>query len=185
MRDLSLHLTDLCQNSIQAGAQLVEVSLALADEGKLTLVIRDDGHGMDADTLGRVHSPFTTHRTTRKVGMGIPLTENNAVATGGGLEVISSPGKGATLTAPFFPRHIDCPPLGDLAETMATLILANPEAMDFTLSLRSPKGEERLDTREIRQALGEDVPLNTPEVVQWMIQATQDMIQQIFGGELQ
>ena len=184
MRDLSLHLMDLCQNSIQAGAKLVEISLALGDEGKLTLTIRDDGHGMDADMVSRVHSPFATHRTTRKVGLGIPLTENNALATGGSLEITSTQHVGTTLTAVFFTRHIDCPPLGNLAETVASLILANPEGPEFTVTLLSPKGQERLDTREIRQALG-DVPLNTPEVVQWIIQSTQDMTQEIFGGELQ
>lgn len=184
MRDLSLHLMDLCQNSIQAGARLVEISLILGDDGRLVITIRDDGQGMDADTLSRVHSPFTTHRSTRKVGMGIPLTENNAQATGGSLAIQSLPGRGTTLTAVFDTRHIDCPPLGNLAETAATLILANPESPDFVISLASPGGQETLDTREMRRMLG-DMPLNTPEVVQWIIQTTQNMTTEIFGGELQ
>ncbi len=183
MRDLSLHLMDLCQNSIQAGAQLVEIGLALEEGGKLTLSIRDNGRGMDAQTLDRAHSPFGTHRTTRKVGLGIPLTENNALATGGTLDITSTPGVGTTLSAVFFTRHIDCPPLGNLAETVATLILANPDGPEFAVTLTSPRGSDTLDTRELRQTLG-DMPLNTPEVVQWIIQATQDMTQEIFGGEL-
>lgn len=184
MRDLSLHLMDLCQNSIQAGARLVEISLILEEGGKLNLTIKDDGCGMDAQTLNKAYSPFGTHRTTRKVGLGIPLTENNAIATGGSLEITSAPGQGTTLNATFFTRHIDCPPLGNLAETVATLILANPEGPEFAVTLSSPSAADTLDTRQMRQALG-DMPLNTSEVVQWIIQTTQDMTQEIFGGELQ
>ncbi len=184
MRDLSLHLMDLAQNSIQAGAGRVEITLALDGEGTLSLVIRDDGCGMDADTLRRAHSPFSTHRTTRRVGLGIPLTESNARATGGSLDIASSPGQGTALTAVFHTRHIDCPPLGDLAQTLATLVLSNPERPDFAVTLSSSSGTRTLDTREIRQTL-EGVPINTPEVIQWIIDATQDMTTEIFGGKLQ
>lgn len=184
MRDLSLHLMDLCQNSLQAGARLIEISLDLDAEGHLALSIRDDGKGMDQDTLTRAHSPFGTHRTTRKVGLGIPLTENNAQATGGKVEIESQPGQGTQLKAIFCTRHIDCPPLGNLAETVATLILGCSDEQDYTITLASPKGSETLDTREIRQTLG-DMPLSTPEVVQWIIDTTQAMILDIFGGELQ
>jgi len=184
MRDLSLQLMDLAQNSIQAGAGQVGISLALDETGKLTLVIRDDGCGMSAELLDQVHSPFVTGRTTRKVGMGIPLAQNNAASTGGGLEIRSAPGQGTELTLTYFTRHIDCPPLGDLAQTVAALILANPKCPEFRVSLTSQRGERALDTRELKQALGE-VPLNTAEVIAWLMEAAQDMTRDIFGGELQ
>ena len=78
MRDLSLHVLDLVQNSVSAGASLVEIFLTLGTNGWLTLVIRDDGKGMSPELLARVTSPFATTRTTRKVGLGIPLMQENA-----------------------------------------------------------------------------------------------------------
>ncbi|MDD4081740.1 MAG: ATP-binding protein, partial [Eubacteriales bacterium] len=167
MRDLSLHLMDLAQNSIQSGARQVGISLKLDGEGRLALTIRDDGCGMSPEILRQARSPFGTSRATRKVGMGIPLAENNAAATGGCLDIKSAPGQGTELTAAYYTGHIDCPPLGNLGETMAALILANPEGPEFNITLQSPRGRETLDTREIRQAL-KDVPLNSPEVIAWI-----------------
>lgn len=184
MRELSLHLMDLAQNSIRAGAMRVEITLKLDREGKLDLAIQDDGCGMSPEVLRQAHSPFGTCRMTRKVGMGIPLAENNASLTGGDLAIKSAPGKGTELRATYYTRHLDCPPLGNLGETVAALILANPEGPDFRVILASSKGQEILDTREIRQALG-DVSLNTPEVIEWIKQATQDKTREIFEGELQ
>jgi signal transduction histidine kinase len=175
---------DLAQNSIQAGAMLVGITLKLDGEGKLDLTIQDDGCGMSPETLRLAHSPFGTHRRTRKVGMGIPLAEYNASATGGALEIKSIPGQGTELAATYYTRHIDCPPLGNLGETMAALILANLDGPDFRISLQSPLGQGILDTQEIRKSLG-DVPLNTPEVMTWIIQAALDKTREIFGGELQ
>lgn len=184
MRDLSLHLLDLCQNSIKAEASLIEIGLHLSGEGILTLSIKDDGQGMDEASLARAHSPFGTSRTTRKVGLGIPLTEEHARATGGGMTLSSLPGKGTELSCRFDTRHLDCPPLGNLAETMATLILANPKRPDFTLTVSGEQGTQTLDTREIRKAVG-DLPLDQAEVMQWLISAVEEMTQEIFGGKLQ
>ena len=181
MRDLSLHILDLAENSVRARASLVEIGVS-ADENRLiTLTIRDDGCGMDAELLQRVMSPFGTTRTTRKVGLGIPLMAQNARLTGGDIDVQSAPGVGTTLTATLHGDSIDCLPLGDLAGTVTTLVTVHPDGPDFVLECASPKGNMRFDSREVRAALGE-VPLNEPEVAAWMLESIREELEPIFGG---
>lgn len=183
MREIALHLLDLAQNSIQAGAKLVEISLAMDPEGLLTMVIQDDGCGMDAQTLQKVQSPFATSRTTRKVGLGIPLTKEHAQASGGRFEMSSMPGQGTKVTAAFVTTHLDCPPLGKLTDTMLALVLANPEVPDFTLSLQGKDGSTaRLDTRQIKQAI-DPLPLSTPQVADWLRDNLQEMAHNTLGGD--
>ena len=181
MRDLSLHILDLAENSVRANAGLVTIGVSVDETRLITLTIRDDGCGMDAELLQRVMSPFGTTRTTRKVGLGIPLMAQNARLTGGDIRVESAVGAGTTLTATLHGDSIDCLPLGDLAGTAVTLITANPDGPDFLLQCASPKGEMRFDTREVRQALG-DIPLNEPEIAAWMLEAIREELEPIFGG---
>lgn len=182
MRDLSLHILDLAENSVRAGAKVVEIGVT-ADENKLiTLTIRDDGCGMDEALLQRVMSPFGTTRTTRKVGLGIPLMAQNARLTGGDIRVESQAGQGTVFTATLHGDSIDCLPLGDLAGTVVSLVSANPQGPDFVLACASPQGSMRFDTREVRAALGEDVPLNEPEITAWMLEAIREELEPIFGG---
>lgn len=184
MRDLSLHILDLAQNSVRAEASEVALTVTLDEKGLLTLIIRDDGCGMDAELLSRVQSPFATTRTTRKVGLGIPMMMENCRLTGGDLHLESEKGKGTTLTATLDTRSIDCLPLGDLAGTVATLVTANPDRPEFTLHCLSPRGEMQFDTREIREAL-QGVPFSEPEVAAWILESLQEEIEPIFGGVLQ
>lgn len=182
MRDLSLHLMDLANNSITAGATSIDIRITIRPDKWLTMTITDDGCGMDAQTAQRALGPFGTSRTTRKVGLGLPLTQANARLTGGDLVIRSSPGEGTTVTATFDTSHIDCLPLGDLAQTMAALIAANPQRPAFTLTLASPLGEEVLSTREMQEALGE-VPLDDPAVIEWILQSLREQADTVFGGE--
>lgn len=184
MRDLSLHILDLAQNSVRAEASEVALEITLDEAGLLTLIIRDDGCGMDAELLSRVQSPFATTRTTRKVGLGIPMMMENCRLTGGDLHLESEKGKGTTLTATLDTRSIDCLPLGDLAGTVTTLVTANPDRPEFTLHCTSPRGEMQFDTREIREAL-QGVPFSEPEVAAWILESLQEEIEPIFGGVLQ
>ena len=181
MRDLSLHILDLAQNSVSAGARLVEIDLAVDAAGWITLTIRDDGKGMSPELLRRVTSPFATTRTTRKVGLGIPLMQENAERTGGSLRIQSQEGQGTTLTAVLNGRSIDCLPLGDIAETMLTLIVTHPEGPEFHFSGSVPGGSCDVDTRPIRQAAG-GLPLNEPAVAAWLKEAIHEEIDPIFGG---
>lgn len=182
MRDLSLHILDLAENSIRAGADLVEIGLALGADRKLTLTIRDNGCGMSEEMVNAVMSPFTTSRTTRKVGLGIPLMTQNARLAGGDVCVTSRVGEGTELKAWMFTDQIDCLPLGDVPGTLVSLICSNPLKPDFRLTCSSPEGEMVFDTREVRQALGEEISLSEPEIASWMRESMQEDIQPIFGG---
>ncbi len=182
MREIALHLLDIVQNSVTAGASRVDIGFRLAEDGMLTMTVKDDGRGMSPELLERVRSPFVTTRTTRKVGLGIPLLMQNAMASGGGVELESQPGVGTTLTATFNTASIDCLPVGDLAQTMATIIMGSPDRPDFTLTCASPAGEMDFSTAEIRAVLGEEVSLAEPDVVQWMQQSLREEIETILGG---
>ena len=167
MKELSLHLLDIVKNSTAAGAALVEVSLTEAEDRTLTIVIADNGAGMSPETLSSVSDPFTTSRTTRKVGLGIPLYRMAAEQTGGSVKLESALGVGTTVTAVFHLDHLDCAPLGDLPGAVATIIQGNPRT-DFRFSHAAPRGSYCLDTREMRELLGPDVPLDAPEVFTWV-----------------
>ena len=182
MRDLSLHLLDLAQNSITAGASLVTIRISIDEKGWLTMVLADDGKGMSPELLARVTSPFATTRTTRKVGLGIPMMMETAEKAGGSLKLESEVGKGTTMTVTMDTGNIDCLPLGDLSGTLLSLMMTNPLKPDFLFEGKTPKGECTFDTREIRSALGSDIPLNEPEVAAWLQEALNEEINPILGG---
>ncbi len=167
MKELSLNILDVTKNSVTAGASRIDLSLTEDSEGRLTIEIADNGRGMSPEFLAQVTDPFTTTRTTRKVGMGLPLYRLAAEQTGGRLDIRSAVGVGTTVTAVFHRRHMDCPPLGDLAGTVALLIQGSPE-VEFTYRHTTPRGTAELSTREMREVLGEDVSLAEPEVYAWM-----------------
>ena len=167
MRELSLNVLDIAQNSLSAGATLVEITVTedtAADQ--LTIVIKDNGRGMTGEQVRRVSDPFYTTRTTRKVGMGIPLFRMAAEMAGGGLEIRSEPGKGTCVQADFTLSHIDRMPLGDMTGTISALIRLNP-TVDFSYRHQRDGREAVLDTRQLRQVL-EGVPLDTPDVMEWI-----------------
>ncbi len=168
MKELSLNILDITENSVKAGATLTQISIV--EQGDtLTLTITDDGCGMSDETLKTVENPFFTTRTTRKVGLGIPLLKLAAEQTGGGVNIISSTkadSHGTCVTAQFFKNHLDFTPLGDVKETVLTLIQGHPDT-DFLFIHQKENSEARLDTRELREVL-EGVPLNTFEVLEWI-----------------
>lgn len=177
MKELSLHLLDIAQNSVTAGAGHIDLALE-EDEGRdCRLVIADDGKGMTPELLASVTDPFTTTRTTRKVGLGLPLLRMMAEQTGGHMDIESRVGVGTTVTALFRASHIDCPPLGDLPSTVSLLIQGAPD-VEWTYRHTTPKGSFVLDTRELRAVLGE-VPLNEPSVTLWIKEYLQEQEQNI------
>ena len=167
MKELSLHLLDVAKNSVAAGAGHVEITLTEDGAGWLTIAITDDGRGMAPEFLAQVTDPFTTTRTTRKVGLGLPLYRMAAEQTGGSLDIHSEVGKGTAVTARFLRRHLDCPPLGDLAGTVALLIQGSPD-MELTYRHTTPNGTAELSTGELREILGDDISLAEPEIFAWI-----------------
>ena len=167
MKELSLHILDLVQNSLRAAAKCIQLSVKdSVSQDSVEITIKDDGRGMDAVLLAKVTEPFVTTRTTRQMGMGIPLFQMAAEQTGGTLHIESTPGQGTTLRGTFIRSHIDTPPLGDMAETLVTLVQGAPD-VDFLYQYETDTQTMRFDTREIREIL-EDVPLNAPDVLHWI-----------------
>lgn len=164
MQELSMNVLDIAENSVRAGAQNIDISIVQSTaQDRQTLSIADDGKGMDADMVARVTDPFTTTRTTRKVGLGLPFLKMAARQTGGELAIQSQVGRGTTVTATFGLSHIDLMPLGDMGSTMATLVQASPD-IDFTYRFERDGRAFDFSTQEARQIL-DGVPLNQPEVV--------------------
>ena len=173
MRDLSMHVLDIAQNSIKAGAKLVTVAFAADGNGKLTFSVRDDGCGMSSEFLSRVTDPFTTSRTTRKVGLGIPMLKQSAEMCGGAFGIESEVGVGTYIHASFDTRNIDCIPLGDICDSLLTLVVLNPDEPEFLFQASSPESDATFDTRQLRAVLG-GVPLNEPDVIAWMKESLEE-----------
>ena len=182
MPELALHILDLVQNSVSAKATLIVVTIFRSTEAdELIIVIQNNGCGMSEEFLKRVGSPFTTTRTTRKVGLGIPMFKQLAEMCEGGFTIESAPGQGTRLEARFRATHVDLPPMGDLKGTMQTLLIANPETPDFRLEYRVDDRQFVFDTREIRQPLG-FLPLNEPEILSWIDQYLSEGIGEVENG---
>lgn len=181
MRELSLHILDLAQNSLTANATRLDIFVDV-DHKKdcLTVVLADNGKGMSPEFVKNVVSPFTTTRTTRKVGLGIPMFKEHAELTGGSFEIASTQGVGTRLTAKFVLSSIDRQPLGDLAGTILALVIANP-AFHFHLKYTVDTEDFTFDTKEI-SALLSGVPLDSPEVVSWMKDYLTEGIESLHGG---
>ncbi len=167
MKEISLHILDITQNSIVAGASRIVLEIIEdTKEDILRFTVKDNGCGMDEEFLKNVINPFTTKRTTRKVGLGIPLLKLAAENAGGGIDIKSRVGEGTEISAWFKHSHIDRQPLGNMADTMFTLITSNTEP-DFDYIHKYNDKEFKVSTREIKEILG-DVPLNNIEVSGWL-----------------
>ena len=170
MKELSLNILDIAENSTKAKATLVLISI-FENEEILKITISDNGTGMTPDILESVTNPFCTTRTTRKVGLGIPLFKLAAEMTGGNFSIDSRhidthpEDHGTKTEASFYKKHIDFTPLGDVISSIVTLIQGHP-TVDFLFTHEYGDRAVRLDTRELREVLG-DVPLDTYDVLNW------------------
>lgn len=174
MKELSLNVLDIAENSVKARATLIRIALEETSD-TLTLTIADNGCGMTEEVLRGVVDPFYTTRTTRKVGLGIPLLKMAAEQTGGQItltsrhESVYPDSHGTEVVAVFYKNHIDFTPLGDIVSTVTTLIQGSPE-IDFEFLHVSDRFRVELDTRQLREILGEEIPLNSPEIMRWIAQ---------------
>lgn len=174
MREIALHLLDIAENSVAAQARTVTLTVCedlKAD--RLTASVQDDGKGMDAVTVAQLGNPFFTSRTTRKVGLGIPLFKAAAEACNGGMTITSRVGKGTRLEASFQHSHIDRMPLGDLAGTLLTLVVAYQDirwVLDYSAVTANGRSERFVfDTEPIRKELY-GLPLTEPDVLTFVRQ---------------
>ena len=178
MRELSLNVLDIAQNSVSANASLVEIELIEdTKKNELLIGIYDNGKGMTSEQVENVRDPFFTTRTTRKVGMGIPLFKFAAEMTGGSFEIESEVGVGTKVRAYFKTDHLDFTPIGDMTSTIITLITMNLH-MDFIYRRKLNSNEFTVDTRQLKEILG-DVPLNEPSIVSWIQQYINENTKQL------
>ena len=168
LQEISLNILDVAENGVKAGATLVNITVdEQPDRDLLTVIIEDNGCGMTEEQLRQVTDPFFTSRTTRKVGLGIPLIKMAAEMTGGDLSIESTVGVGTKVTARFGYHHIDRMPLGNMVDTITALVQCNPH-MDFVYTRIHGDKTFVMDTGEFRAVLGEEISLAEPEVVQYI-----------------
>lgn len=178
MRELSLHLLDIVENSLAAGASQIKISIFEdSREDLLQMIVEDNGRGMSPQMVNQVTDPFVTSRTTRKVGLGIPLLKLAAESCNGGLEIQSTVGKGTRLTVNFQRSHIDRMPIGDLVSTILHLVVTNPKVhwiFEYGFNGKTSTFDDQL----IKQELG-DVPMTEPGIINCIRQMIEDTILEI------
>jgi len=169
LEDLSAHILDIAENSVMADGTEIKISIEEDVEGnKLLFYVEDNGRGMSEDFVLKAADPFTTTRTTRRVGMGLPFLKQSAELCGGGLGIESKRGAGTKITVVFDYDSIDRPPVGDIPATLMTLLMGSPE-IHWVYMHKTPRGEFVLDSEEIIAALdGDRDLLRTPEVGLWL-----------------
>jgi anti-sigma regulatory factor (Ser/Thr protein kinase) len=183
MQELSLNILDITHNSIKAEAEKIEVHLIESRERNLIEIeIRDNGRGMDKELLANVTNPFVTTRTTRKVGLGIPLFKQSAESADGQFSIQSELGKGTTVYASFRMDHLDRVPIGDIGSTIVSLIQAN-DRIHFIYRHTTDQGSFTLDTDDLHEQLG-DVPLSEPAVLNWIGDYIKENLEDIQGGKI-
>lgn len=175
MNDLSLHILDIVQNSISAGASMITIVVDENISGdKLLISVEDNGKGMSEEKVSKLSDPFFTSRTTRKVGLGIPLLKHSAMQSGGDVKITSQEGKGTLVEAWFLHSNIDRPPLGDVANAVILLVSANPD-LDFKFIYKYNQEEYIFDTIEIKEVL-EGVSLNNPSIIKYLTEMVNENI---------
>ncbi len=184
MKEISLNILDVVGNSIKAKAGRIDIRVVESiSKDILTLSITDDGSGMSEEFLAQVCDPFTTTRTTRKVGLGLPLLKMAAESCEGTFSITSKLGKGTQVNASFRLNHLDRMPLGDMAETMITLISAD-DTIRYIYTHQTDVGTFVMDTQEIQNILGEEIALSTPEILAWICEYIKENLDNIKGGNL-
>lgn len=170
MRELSLHILDILQNSVEAGATLVELTIEEDSiQDRLTIAVSDNGCGISEERLQQVFDPFHTTRRTRHVGLGLPLLKAAAQRCGGDVTIRSQVGVGTALEATFQRSHIDRAPLGDMTSTLLSFVLGGRCDLHYAHRVCGPKGDRvfELQTADIKAELG-DVPLSHRQVREWL-----------------
>ena len=181
MRELSLHILDIAENGITAGADCIQILINEArNEDLLTIVIEDNGRGMPAEKLQKPTDPFITSRTTRRVGLGLSLLAAAADRCAGKLEIETEPGRGTRVEATFRYSHIDRAPVGDMASTITTLIMGNPQ-VDFVYTHIVGTEDFVLDTRDLKEGT-QDQSLTDPVLIFHLTQSIRDSLNELAGG---
>jgi anti-sigma regulatory factor (Ser/Thr protein kinase) len=181
MRELSLHILDLVQNSIEAAASKVILEvIENSIEDSLVIRVSDNGRGIDEKIRRHVVDPFVTTRTTRRVGLGLPLIDMSTKRCGGYLRIASESGQGTRIEAMYQYRHLDRPPLGNMVDTIKSILVAYPD-LDFQYQHIVNGSLFSISTCEIVDVLG-DIPLTHPAVLEWLQEYLTGNFAKLYGG---
>jgi hypothetical protein len=178
LRELCLHVLDIAANSVSAGADKISISIDenLVDD-LLTIEVIDNGKGMSAETVKSIMDPFTTSRTERNVGLGIPLLKHAAELSNGWLSINSELGQGTHLAVQFQHSHIDRMPLGNVVDTFLTLLLGTPE-INWVFSFKKNEKEFYFNDLEIKKEL-DGISLTEPDVIRFIRSFFTEGIQEV------
>lgn len=183
MKELSLNILDISQNSVKAGASCVDITVTESVSRDLVSIeIKDNGCGMSEEFVASVIDPFVTTRTTRKVGLGIPLVRQLALDTDGHFDIRSKLGEGTVLYADFRLTHLDRPPIGDVSSTVVTLISSAPD-IRYVYTHVTDIGEFVFDTEEVKIML-DGIPIDSPEILVWLGGYLTENLNTIEGGNI-
>lgn len=167
MQEIAMYILDIAYNCIRAKAKHIQILIEDSiKKNEIDIQIIDDGCGMDENTLQKVIDPFYTTRTTRQVGLGVPMFKESVEATEGTFEIVSKLNQGTSVKACYVKDHLDTPPMGDIIETMMTLILAD-QSIDYVFQYKEDNHEFVLNTKEVKELL-DGVPINQPEIIFWL-----------------
>lgn len=184
MKEISLHILDLMQNSIEAGASWILLEVNENEDGFLTFSITDNGRGMSETMLKKIRDPFVTTRFTRKVGMGVSFVEMTTKQSGGNLIVKSKFGEGTFLKASYLREHLDRPPLGDIVNTIKVFLVTNLK-LHFVMHYYVGKAKFTFDSKNVKKFLGENIDFSYPEVYSWLDEYLRQEINEVrkAGGQ--
>jgi hypothetical protein len=183
VRELSLHVMDIAENGIAAGATLIEILVVEDNKGnQLLMTVKDNGRGIPPDLQAKVIDPFYTTRTTRRVGLGLSLLREAAKSCDGDFQLSSREGEGTEISASFRLDHIDLAPLGDMASSMVSLIMGNSD-IDFVYTHDVDGKVFQVDTRKLKEEL-DGLPLIHPEVVRYLSSSMKESLAELRAGNL-
>jgi len=183
LKEISLHILDLIENSINADSKVVKLYV-IEDIRKdiFKVIIEDDGKGMDEEFLKQVENPFVTTRTTRKVGLGISLVKANAIMCDGNFKIDSKKDIGTKLEVEFRFSHIDRPPLGDMTSTIICII-NNDKNVDLYYKHSVNDSEFILDTKEVKEIVGEE-NIGSIDVIMWIKDYIKENLEKLYNRNL-
>jgi len=183
VKELSLHILDIVQNSTKAKASHIEILITEDTQAnRLSFTINDNGCGIPKDVLKTITDPFSTSRKTRRVGLGLSLLQLACEQCNGAMHITSEVGKGTTVTAQFQHDHIDRAPLGDMVTTLITLITGDPD-IDFSYIHHVDDRVFEFHTADVRRDLG-DVPLTEMSVTQFLTEYLHEHIEHLYHKEV-
>lgn len=178
MKDIASHILDITENSVRAGATLIEIRVETDRfNNQFRFSIKDNGCGMSSEMVSSLKNPFFTTRTSRRVGMGIPLLMQNCEMSGGDVEISSEQGKGTELIANFGLSHIDRPPEGDIGDVFVNIATGYSQC-DFIFEYKTVKGEFLLDTRQVKEIF-DGLSINDLDVVEGLKEIVQNQIKEL------